>query len=510
MFTLLISLALSQPGVNDPTTTNEPAIEEVSLETADDPTPNADVVKTNAISPTTTAVTPTPLVEPATTTPVVAAEPEAPAPTIQAIDETKQPPKATTPSEVYDGGLKWTFGANKQNSLRLITWHQIWARYNHANPNTLVNGESKEHQVDVGLRRSRMVFLVNFTDRFTLMAHFGINNQSFVSARKPQLYIHDAWTQFRVWKEYLYIGAGLHIWSGISRLTSASTLTLMTIDIPIVNAPTVDRSDQFGRHLGVYAKGQIGKIDYRVSVNQPFAVTDDDGEIPVGSTEFNPTAKSINVAGYAMWEFLDNESNVLPYYAGTYLGTKRVFNLGFGFQYQPEGMRDQTEDGRVREHDIVLLGADAFLDLPMKNQNGAITAYAVYYYYDFGPNYLRNIGILNTGTAAPGSPNPGGNAYPIIGTGHHAYGQVGYLLPWQRMGLHRVQPYATAQVSFFEALDQPTVVPEAGINWYMLGHHTKLTLAYRNRPVYGAPDENGDTKVSTRRSEAILQAQMFF
>ena len=34
----------------------------------------------------------------------------------------------------------------------------------------------------------------------------------------------------------------------------------------------------------------------------------------------------------------------------------------------------------------------------------AVTAYGVYYNFDFGPNYLRTTGIMNPGTADPTAP----------------------------------------------------------------------------------------------------------
>jgi hypothetical protein len=33
-------------------------------------------------------------------------------------------------------------------------------------------------------------------------------------------------------------------------------------------------------------------------------------------------------AGYFEYQFLDQEANVLPYKVGSYLGTKKVFNIG--------------------------------------------------------------------------------------------------------------------------------------------------------------------------------------
>ena len=49
--------------------------------------------------------------------------------------------------------------------------------------------------------------------------------------------------------------------------------------------------------------------------------------------------------GYVSWEFLEQESNLLPFNVGTYLGTKRVFNLGGGFFYNQDGMVSRSNSG---------------------------------------------------------------------------------------------------------------------------------------------------------------------
>ncbi len=60
--------------------------------------------------------------------------------------------------------------------------------------------------------------------------------------------------------------------------------------------------------------------------------------------------------------------------------------------------------------------------------------------------------------------NGPGDAYPTIGTGHHGYAQLGYMLPQTWTGLQRLQPYAAAQLSWFAALDEPAIVPEGGLD----------------------------------------------
>ncbi|NVB40659.1 hypothetical protein G6O69_22665 [Pseudenhygromyxa sp. WMMC2535] len=422
--------------------------------------------------------------------------------------------EANDPAQVYDGGVQWTFGKRGQNSLRMITWHQLWNRYTHLNPGSEVSGNPREHQYDVGLRRSRVLFLGNIADRFQILMHFGINNQTFNNARKPQLFVHDATAQLRVFRDYIWVGGGLHYWKGISRMTNASTLTMLGIDAPILNWPTIEKSDQFARNLGVYVKGKIGMLDYRVALNKPFvpgATVDETVEAPVMAADYDPHNNTVELAGYFNLQFFDRESNSVPFTVGTYLGSKRVLNVGAGVQWHPKAMWYQDTEGVEYNHDLFAFGGDIFADIPFDRQRGALTVYGVYYYYDFGPNHLRNVGIMNVATGGTTS-NGAGNAYPVIGTGHHTFAQLGYMLPQNLLGVHRLQPYVSGQLSKFEALDQLAFVPEVGINWYLLSHHVKLTMTYRNRPVFDSVEVDGETeqRQSVRRSEAILQAQIFF
>jgi hypothetical protein len=404
------------------------------------------------------------------------------------------PARAET-SDGYGKGALLKLTDDGESYLRFLSWAQIWARYIEYNPGSTVNGAAQERGVDVGLRRVRMLLLGQITPRIQIVTHFGINNQTFNNARKPQLFLHDAWVQYRVHENHLSLGGGLHYWNGLSRLTNASTLTMLAIDAPILNWPTIDKSDQFARQLGVWAKGQLGGFDYRIAVNHPFQAGPAQ---PTAAADYNPSSFAAAAAGYFQWQFLDRESNLLPFTNGSYLGALRVFNLGAGFYWHPHAMWSQQGD-TIAAHDMVLAAADAFLDLPLGP--GALTAYGAYYYYDMGPNNLRSIGIMNY--AEGGSTlNGAGNAYPLIGTGSHIYAQAGYLV-----GALKIQPYATLQYSLFDALDDPAVVFDVGLNWFQLGHHAKLTLNYRNRPIFEQVGARAAT--TARRGEVILQGMVF-
>ncbi len=423
-------------------------------------------------------------------------------------------------STEYGAGIKLPLNPEGTKYIRFITWHQVWVRYNENNTGSIRNRELQDHTFDVGLRRSRFLTYSQISPRFLILMHFGINNQNAVSGgvnpaldgKKPQLFIHDAWTEYKVAGDYMSVGAGLHYWNGISRMTNASTLNFMTIDAPIINWPTIDAIDQFARMLGVYAKGKIAKLDYRVAVNDPF-VTNTAVTEPTTAANYNPENNKKVFQGYFNYQFLDQESNLLPYMVGTYLGTKRVFNIGAGFLHNSDGawrsdIRNAGLDTVTVKTDIDLFGMDAFLDLPLNADAGtALTAYGVYYNYDFGRNNVRSIGIMNPAT---GGGALRGNAYPTVGTGDIGYAQVGYLLPKSLLGERaRLQPYGAFSYGKFDGLrdssgDKVSVkVLDIGANLLLEGHNSKLTLNWRNRPDF--------TNINNLkyRPEITLQAMVY-
>jgi len=419
-----------------------------------------------------------------------------------------------------------------QKFIRFITWHQMWVTHTSNNPGTLdVNGKVQNSATDMAIRRSRFLVQAQISPRFMIVSHWGINNQSFINGggagtlgtgasatgqggKRPQLYIHDAWTEYAVQPGKLHLGAGLHYWNGVSRLSSHSTLTLMTLDAPIFNWFNIETTDQFARQLGIYAKGQLGRLDYRLHINKPFAFGSSVSSItsPVAANVIN---ENWSTGGYLNYMFWDKESNVLPYFAGTYFGAKKVFNIGAGW-YTQKGVtasRKSATDS-IQQHDQSNLGVDVFLDMPINKKKGtALSLYSVFYKYNFGPNYLRNVGILNlhastkpVAAQADASWAGGGNMQPTIGTGNIWYTQVGYLLPKFKNGT-AFMPYATFTYKKFDRIGKASGQFDLGLNYLISGHNAKITLQYSTRPVYktvsGNPERNGS------KGELILQTQIF-
>lgn len=437
-------------------------------------------------------------------------------------------------SPEYGSGLKFNLNEDGTKYLRALAWNQIWLRSSEMNPGTSINGEEATTSTDIGNRRLRILLHAQLSKRYMIVTHFGINNQTFTNGgaagtagtggygqgKKPGMFFHDAWNEYAVIlpqaekKFSMSIGGGLHYYMGLSRMTMSSTLNYLAIDAPIFNWPLIENSDQFARQMGLFAKGKYGKFEYRLSYNKPYAtnnapvdVTSADAAVAVDNSGNTKWSK----AGYFEYQFLDTEANLLPYKVGSYLGTKKVFNIGAGFYNAPDGTRTSV-NSVVGKHDITLLAADAFVDMPIgkKENKMALTAYSVFYDYDFGPNYLRNLGIMNVGTLDPNFTGQtalagAGNLQPMIGSGNIWYTQAGVLLPNSaEKPKVRIQPFGAYTYKNFDALEKSSNQFDIGANFFIDGHHAKITTQYSTRPVYvGADDIDG------MKGEFIVQLQIY-
>ena len=394
---------------------------------------------------------------------------------------------------------------------------QIWGRYTQTNPGSVLtdDGAVQDGMVDISLRRFRASADLQFTPRAMAWVMVGFNNLNHLSSRKTSVDLLDAWAEYTV-GEGLAIGAGKSLWRGLSRYSAPSASRILTLDLPLVAQPTINFTDDLLRHLGVWAKGRVAQLDYRVLAFSPFPVA---GNAGYASDPVEGVARltddglrgSLATSAYLKWQFFEQESNRLPFSPGTYLGARKVLNLGLGYEFQLDRTH-HLDGGEPVFNDMLLWAVDGFADIPLGHEGRtAVTAYAAMFKYDFGPNTVRNMGANNPARdVAPGqgSFNGAGNAYPIIGTGRSFYVQAGYLLPpMGRAGrLGRLQPFADLQTSDLEGLDERMTAWHLGLNWLLNGHDSKFSLAYQSRPVY--TDVEGRLTVLDRRSMVVLQYQV--
>ena len=352
--------------------------------------------------------------------------------------------------------------------IRFITWHQIWAENS--------NLSNDDQGFNMRIRRSRLLAYAQMSPRFLILTHIGLNSLTGANAdpignratndptvNGPQLFLHAAWTEFKVSTgDQLYVGAGLHYWNGLSRLTSASTLNFMTMDNYRQAWASLGLTDQFARHMGVYGKGMLGSFRYTLALNTPITNA-------LGSSD-NPNPNSVTysgrrilgknagkiIEGYFDYQFLDKESNKLPYRVGTYLGKKKVFNLGAGFFSHADGTVTTDAVGNHSGNNVFHFAADAYYDAPVGT--GALNAYLVYYNFDYGENYAL------------------GTTY---GTGSSIYGQVGYLIPKFSEKVS-IMPYLAYSTRDYEAFENAGNTFQVGANAFLNGHNAKITIEYNS------------------------------
>lgn len=444
---------------------------------------------------------------------------------------------AVAVSEYADKSKKRTdlkFNLNESGSqyVKLVFLNQTWVRFNESNPGTTVAGNARDHTFDFGLRRTRLQFFGQLTDRVFFYTQFGMNNFNKTSAfpsynvsgtpsnRKIGAFFHDALGEYEIYRNgssFMRFGGGLTIVSGLSRFTQPGVGSILSMDVPVFAQATVDQNDQFGRKLAIYARGQAGKINYRLALADPFLI-ETNGNIPPAlsqNAQFSSHGLSKQLDAMVIWNILETEDNTTPgYMTGTYLGKRSVWNLEAGLIYQKNALRRLSLPDTLSEP-LKLWSIASYLDMPVDREKGtAVSAYLGYFKTDYGKGYLRYNGIMNpaTGSDLPVSGTSGshGNAFPMFGTGQVVYLQGGYKFRDNLFGEQgTLQPYFTLQYADYDRLNSGMTVWNTGINWLIKGHNAKLSLDYQSRPVFenSAQDANQLNKAG-RKGAVVLQYQI--
>jgi len=397
-----------------------------------------------------------------------------------------------------------------EHYLKLSFVSQFWVRNGAYNPGSTVFGYSKERGTDIGIRRFRLQLFGQLTDKIFFFSQFGENNYNNISDRKPSFFVHDIYSEYALHKIKLSIGVGLSGWSGLARFASPSVANIMGLDAPLFQQATNDVTDQFLRKLGVFAKGKLEKFDYRIMVAEPLAFQ----KSPLYSSEVtknsNFSSKPPNVQwnGYFQYQFKDIEANTTPYMIGTYHGKKSVFNIGAGIEYQKNCLWHLSDTGKdTIQSDLLMYAVDVFYDSPVGKKGEALSIYANASHLDYGPGYIRNLGVMNPTNGSNNNHiiNGGGFGFPAYGTGNVLYLQVGYKFKDNLMGSSTLMPYFSVENAKYNRLSKDMSFISTGLNLLLNGHQSKLTMAYENRPVFFT-----DSDAVKRMGSWILQYQISY
>lgn len=385
-----------------------------------------------------------------------------------------------------------------------INWNmtsQIWLRYSDLNAGSLIYDEPASEFLDISIRRLRIPVSSQITPNIFAYAIFGGNNYNFKN-KTFSLDVLDLYLEYKFAK-FLEVGVGKSGWQGLNRWNIRSAKTMMGLDTPLFTLNSVEKNDDLGRLFGVWLKGQAGKLDYRVAFNRPFAVIN----VPNGEVNFSNSKPRVKTSSYVKYQFFEHESNKSAYQTGTYMQAKKVFNIGAGFQYQEKAMSDgDAQLPSTTFYDINHFAADSFLNLPLANGN-AITGYLGFFDYDFGENYIRNVGANNPTTGGGTDFNGAGVAFPMIGTGTTWYTQFGYAFKQTEILSQPmiIQPNIAIQHSNWDALEDTMTVFDFTINFLLNGSHSnKFSLGYQHRPIFDATT----LKQKNYKGMAVLQYQI--
>ena len=392
---------------------------------------------------------------------------------------------------------------SSSHSLKFNLVNQIWIRHSDLNPGSTVDGFSVDKISDIGLRRTRMQVLGMINDYTFIYIQVGTNNLSFNSQRKQGIFFHDAHAELKIIEDKFSLGGGLTGWSGLSRYASPSAASILGLDAPIYQQATNDINDQFLRKYSIYGKGKIGIFDYRLAVSKPMTL---EFKVPINQrTTFSALPARWQTQGYFMWQLKEKEANIIPYLPGSYLGKKEVLNIGVGWISQKNATWQRNEEkGDTVKYDMNLVGVDFFWDKPLnKEKLTAFTLYAAWSYTNFGPNYLRFLGVMNPATG--NTPYTSyGSSFPITGTGNTLYFQTAYLFKKDLLGkMGTIQAFYSTQISNFKGLNKNMTMVETGINWLIDGHRSKLSGMVQNRPVF-----NSSGQYLERKNMWVMQYQI--
>lgn len=441
---------------------------------------------------------------------------------------------ASTPenSKPKPTDLRYNLNESGSNYVKMTFLNQTWLRFNDNNPGTTVAGNPASNTLDIGLRRTRVQLFGQLTVRIFFYTQFGMNNfnknstfpaynnSGTPSNRKIGAFFHDALGEYEILRKgnnFLRLGGGLTIVGGLSRLSQPSISSILTTDVPVFAQVTVDQTDQFGRKLTMYARGQAGKLNYRFAMADPFLI-ETNGTVPAAlsrNAQFSSNGLKKQWNATLIWNIFDTEDNTTPgYMTGTYLGKRKVWNIETGMIYQQNALR-RTDGNDTLSIPLKLWSVASYLDMPVNLEKGtAISAYLGYFNTDYGDGYLRYNGIMNpaTGTNNPisGASGTHGNAFPMFGTGQVVYFQAGYKFKDRLLGDQgTLLPYVSYQYSDYDRLNNKMIVWNTGVSWLIKGHNGKFSLDYQNRPVYQNNTLNPNQLDKTGRKGAfVLQYQI--
>ena len=157
--------------------------------------------------------------------------------------------------------LRHNFDEEGDTFIQGIVRGQFWARLTETNPGTTVQGEPADKVFDLSVRRYRLGFFAQVEKKWLFYILMGNNNLNQSTLQSSDFRLLDVLGQY-TFSEKLSIGVAKTTFAGAGRFSNTfSNGSMLTLDPSVYYLNTLNHFDDMGRRMGVYAKGQLGKID---------------------------------------------------------------------------------------------------------------------------------------------------------------------------------------------------------------------------------------------------------
>ncbi len=300
--------------------------------------------------------------------------------------------------------------------------------------------------------------------------------------RKNYMYLQDAYLSYKFADEFMIDAGKILLPFMHHNRQSAATLLGVDYALKYVNLPLSGNSIDFWRDYGFELRGLLletpltgkkGLIDYRIGV---FDGTSRTNKGTTTAPVYQNKNDNPRFTGRVQINLMDPEDGF--FYAGTYLGKKKIFSFGGGMDYQQDVFL--ASNNRYKD-DYFSWTADVMIDMPV-DENAVITLQGGYV-------KVKNSPSLYGTTAATQWAD--GSSYFV---------EAGLLLMKQ---FQPVMKYiATTRDKYNTNSEDNESYLVGGLNYYINGHNANIKFEYQHPLGDEHKDISGEKKFT-------LQGQLF-
>ena len=313
---------------------------------------------------------------------------------------------------------------------------------------------------DFFVRRARVLLFGNVTPFINYFVETDEPDYGKRGNNNPSFFIQDAYITLHLYKDDVKLDTGMLLlpFSHNGR-QAASSLLPVDYDISSVFGRYPVNGSVVGRVFGAELSGFVlkGHLNYIALVSN--GVDAQATKNTTSTAVLNPSDAK-RFTGRIQYNVFDTDDVLGFFYAGTYLGAKRILSVGASYDEEPSAISDDpanvnfTKVGNYSAYDV-----DVFLDYPLawpSIDSGVLTVQAAFLNYNYDKlNY-------NDGSAW--------------------YAELGYLLPWV-VGWGRLEP--VIKIDSFASSQTPSDGTylnftrfHVGVNYWIKAHEASIKAEY--------------------------------